>query len=204
MVNIRENIHEVYQQYQSETNTETAAALERRGIVGLSKYFSLILFQSYLDSNPPGLSRELVSFKNWLNRYPEIETIKEGLCVLDPHPLAPVPEFESKDLEFGMEEEVVVNRRRGAVVAKGTIIKVTLFDYSMMCSRARNFYHWQSELKDYITSAALNCQVLGSPSNFGRNPAQYRRLGYFLKHAGTSLLASSGSECHQRKGLGGY
>jgi hypothetical protein len=29
-------------------------------------------------------------------------------------------------LQFGLEEEVVVNRRNGAVIAKGTIIKVNV------------------------------------------------------------------------------
>lgn len=92
MINIRENIHDIYQRYQNEKDPETASLMHARGIVALQKYFDLILFQSYLDSNPPGISSELLSFTEWVRMHPEISTINETLQVLDPHPLSPVSE----------------------------------------------------------------------------------------------------------------
>jgi hypothetical protein len=92
-INLRDTIHEIYQRCQSLKNDEERIALLSRGVVALQRYFYLIIFQSYLECNPPCISKDLISFSNWVKLYPEFETIYESLKIVDPNSLAPVMIF---------------------------------------------------------------------------------------------------------------
>ncbi|KAJ3362183.1 hypothetical protein HDU91_003540, partial [Kappamyces sp. JEL0680] len=128
-INIRDVIEDCRQQYETETDAQTKEDVRTKGLLALERYFTTILFQSYLDQNPPVvIFSELVSFKDWLAQHPEFETIREELKSNTIEPLVPVNEMIPGD-GIAMTNEVidVVNRRRGAVVSQGTIVKFDLF-----------------------------------------------------------------------------
>ena len=128
-LNIRDLIEEHRQQYETETNAEVKENARKKGILALRRYFTLVLFQNYLDQNPPTSSvSDLITFKEWLKKHPEFVTIQEELNVKSIDPLVPVDEMEPGD-GIAMTNEVidVVNRRKGAVVSQGTIVKFDLF-----------------------------------------------------------------------------
>lgn len=122
--NMRDNINDIYVQFLSENDKEKKSVLERRGIIALTRYFTLIMFQSYLDQNPPGVSRELVAFGTWSNMHPEFDTIREEFKVISPHPLNPIT---GKHIEEGFEVEAFIQNRQGAVFGQGTILKYDVF-----------------------------------------------------------------------------
>jgi protein-tyrosine phosphatase len=135
LVNIRDIIEETRQASESETDPIQKDVYRKRGLVALDRYFMLILFQSYLDQNPPGLESELESFKSWTLKHPEFNTIREELLGADLDPLVPVDEMEPGD-GIALSNEVldVVNRRKGAVLSQGTIVKFDLFPGSQKMS----------------------------------------------------------------------
>jgi protein-tyrosine phosphatase len=128
LLNIRDNIEEYRQQKESETNLELKKEHYDKGILALDRYFQLILFQSYLDQNPPGIISDLISFKTWKANHPEFDTIRDELLNSETDPLVPVDELEPGD-GIALTNEVldVVNRRHGAVLSQGTILKFDLF-----------------------------------------------------------------------------
>ncbi|KAI8912645.1 inositol hexakisphosphate-domain-containing protein [Gorgonomyces haynaldii] len=134
-LNLRENIHDLYQQSEAEKNLEQQRELEAKGLVALEKYFFLILFQGYLQENPPNVpTGQLVTFKRWLSLHPEFETIREQIKTIS-HPLRPMAETKLGDgVATSFEVEDVVNRRRGGVLAQGTIIKYDVFPGAQVLS----------------------------------------------------------------------
>lgn len=76
-INIRDIIEECRQQSETETDPLQKAKYREKGLLALERYFWVILFQNYLDQNPPGVTfKNLVSFKEWLAKHPEFETIR--------------------------------------------------------------------------------------------------------------------------------
>lgn len=76
-INIREVIEECRQQSETEADPVMKAMFREKGLLALERYFSVILFQNYLDQNPPGVTfNQLTSFKEWLSRHPEFDTIR--------------------------------------------------------------------------------------------------------------------------------
>jgi protein-tyrosine phosphatase len=125
IVNIRDTIEEYRQMTEAEPNPSLKKKHYARGILALDRYFQLILFQSYLDQNPPELLSELITFKDWKASHPEFGTIREEFMSPSSDPLVPVDEMEPGD-GIALTNEVldVVNRRNGAVLSQGTILKV--------------------------------------------------------------------------------
>ena len=160
--NLRENIQDLYQQYMSATNLEIKNKTEARGFTALSKYYMLILFQSYLDQNPPGMSNELMSFKLWLSMHPEFETIREQLVTNTiPHPLSPI----SESIKIGdgvassLEVENVVNSRKGGVLARGTIIKYDVFPGAQMLSLSERIEGLHNFRRVNLTAVRMSIKV---------------------------------------------
>ncbi len=124
-LNMRTVIEDYRQQYETQTDPAIKEDIRKKGFVALSRYFNLILFQNYLDNNPPGELLNLCSFKNWLNNYPELETIKEELNSTTIDPLIDLDQLEPCN-SIAFDEEVfnVVKKRRGSVLSQMTILKV--------------------------------------------------------------------------------
>ena len=96
-----------------------------RGLTHLKRYFILIVFQSFLDQNDPDSTQRTKKFSAWYAKHPEFDSIRQeinGLLALTP------VEYLIPGDGIALNNEVldVVNGRRGAVVAQGTIIKVYL------------------------------------------------------------------------------
>jgi hypothetical protein len=128
-INVRDVIEDFRQQYETETEPVSKEKYRMKGLLALERYFSIILFQNYLDQNPPmGTFSDLVSFQDWLEQHPEFETIREELNSKTIEPLVPVNEMMPGD-GIALTNEVidVVHRRKGAVVSQGTIVKFDLF-----------------------------------------------------------------------------
>ncbi|KAH6570550.1 hypothetical protein BASA60_007657 [Batrachochytrium salamandrivorans] len=127
-INLRDVIEESRQVAEAEMDGIQKAALFVRGVLHLRRYFTLILFQSYLDSNEPGVEMMLATFQDWLQKHPEFSTISEELETNGVDLLTPVEEIAPGDgIALSSEVVDVVNRRDGGVLAQGTIIKYDLF-----------------------------------------------------------------------------
>jgi hypoxanthine phosphoribosyltransferase len=181
LVNIRDTIEESRHYSETEPDPLQKDHYRKKGIVALDRYFTLILFQSYLDQNPPGLESELISFKSWISQHPEFDTIREEMLGEEMDPLVPVDEMEPGDgIALSNEVVDVVNRRRGAVLSQGTIVKFDLFPGAQKMS-----------LKDRIDGAhnfrsIPICEIL----NF---PAMEANSGIGLTHvAGVGMPTKEG------------
>ncbi|KAJ8323879.1 hypothetical protein O5D80_007110 [Batrachochytrium dendrobatidis] len=127
-VNLREIIEISRQAVESETDQVEKAVVLTRAILHLKRYFMLILFQSYLQNNEPGVESMLVTFQEWLQKHPEFATICEELESGGLDALTPVEELAPGDgIALTSEVVDVVNRRDGGVLAQGTIIKYDMF-----------------------------------------------------------------------------
>ncbi|KAI8898833.1 inositol hexakisphosphate-domain-containing protein [Globomyces pollinis-pini] len=127
-INLRDIIEERRQAYETERNKTLKEEHKKKGIVALDRYFTLILFQNYLDQNAPGMGSDLISFKQWVTNHPEFETIREELLSDSVELIVPVAELEPGDgIALTTEVIDVVHRRKGAVLSQGTIIKFDLF-----------------------------------------------------------------------------
>ncbi|KAJ1570068.1 hypothetical protein HK096_003163 [Nowakowskiella sp. JEL0078] len=102
----------------------------KRGLLQLKRYFMLIAFQSYLDSNPPKNIElgSLESFKSWMKKYPEFNTMLQEFEIAGLEALTPVEKMTPGD-GIALTSEVldVVNSRNGSVLAKQTILKYDMF-----------------------------------------------------------------------------
>ena len=129
IINIRDSIEYFRQKRDKEPKGSRHDYYHHRGTVSLERYFNLILFQNYLTHNEDALNPNRISFKEWVAQHPEFATIKEESLFNDNFdPLVPVSELEPGD-GIALSDEVLdaVNRRRGAVLSQGTIIKVFNF-----------------------------------------------------------------------------
>ena len=129
IINIRDSIEFFRQKRDKEPAGQRRDYYHARGVVSLERYFNLILFQNYLNNNEYSLGNDMISFKSWILQHPEFETIKEeSLFNENFDPLVPVSELEPGD-GIALTDEVLdaVNRRRGAVLSQGTIIKYDVF-----------------------------------------------------------------------------
>jgi protein-tyrosine phosphatase len=112
MMNLRDKIKELYG-YRSEESME-------HGSILLTKYFYLILFQSFLDQGLIGKT----SFQNWIKSHPEFETIREQ-SMSSVNPLCPI-EIPGESVLI-CQVQSVVNGREGSVLGPGMIIKSDYF-----------------------------------------------------------------------------
>ena len=76
-INMRDTIEEYRQQSETEEDSVLISNYREKGLLALERYFWIILFQNYLDQNSPSLTfNNLLTFKEWLARHPEFETIR--------------------------------------------------------------------------------------------------------------------------------
>ena len=138
--NLRDSIEECRQLAEaasSDGEKQQRRKYIKRGLLHLNRYFTLILFQNYLDQNEPGVERRLVTFTDWLHQHPEFSTIRDELETDSISPLVPVQELEPGDgIALSSEVLDVVNKRNGAVLAQGTIIKYDVFPGAQKLSLA--------------------------------------------------------------------
>ncbi|KAI8829287.1 inositol hexakisphosphate-domain-containing protein [Chytriomyces cf. hyalinus JEL632] len=101
----------------------------RKGLACLRRYFALLAFAAYLDSQPNNSAgHELTSFKSWMNQHKEFDTMLEEMEHCGFKSLVPVEHLSPGD-GIALTNEVlsVVDARQGAVLAKHTILKVDVF-----------------------------------------------------------------------------
>ena len=124
-INLRDTIEQSRQAAESETDESQKKRFIKRGLLQLKRYFMLIVIQSYLDQNSADTGERTMSFSTWYHKHPELQTIQEELEEENILSLTPVDILAPGD-GVALTNEVldVVNRRHGAVVAQGTIIKV--------------------------------------------------------------------------------
>ncbi|KAI8918923.1 inositol hexakisphosphate-domain-containing protein [Entophlyctis helioformis] len=117
-------------------NKSPKRAFIKRGLLHLKRYYTLILFQNYLDQNEPSvLAHQLMTFTQWLAMYPEFATIREEIeppssasGALSIQPLIPVEQLAPGDgIALSSEVLDVMRRRNGAVLGQGSMIKYDLF-----------------------------------------------------------------------------
>ncbi|KAI9006470.1 inositol hexakisphosphate-domain-containing protein [Hyaloraphidium curvatum] len=108
---------------------ENRAALVKRGLKALERYFLLICFQNFLDAFTPAqiqASRATDrprTFRSWVHEHAEFATLRTDLLSGDLDSLAPL--MPSADTE--VSEAAAVASRCGAVLCAGTILKPDFF-----------------------------------------------------------------------------
>ncbi|PKU85850.1 hypothetical protein MA16_Dca023660 [Dendrobium catenatum] len=133
-----QNIRQAVLQYRKVFNQQHAEPRVRkmalhRGAEYLERYFRLIAFAAYLGSEAfdgfCGQGETKITFKAWLHRRPEIQTMKWSIR-LRPGRFFTVPE-EGRVLHESQHGDVVmdaiVKSRSGSVLGKGSILKKYVF-----------------------------------------------------------------------------
>ncbi|TPX51665.1 hypothetical protein SeMB42_g01840 [Synchytrium endobioticum] len=164
-MNIRDSIEECRLQAENESDKDLKKRAVRRGLLNLKRYFILILFQCYLDENRlDRITEWRESFKLWMERHPEFDTIKEELENTDIQALVPVEKLAPGDgVALTTEVLNVVNSRNGQVLAQNTIMKHDLFPGCQKLSlseRIEGAPNFRS-----VSMATLRASVLGSPAS---------------------------------------
>lgn len=133
-INLRETIEESRRAAEAEVDETQRKRFIKRGILQLKRYFMLILFQNFLDQNPAEVGDRMThSFSTWYHKHPEFQSIREELEEENLIPLTPVDYLAPGDgVALTTEVLDVVNRRHGAVLAQGTIVK---YDYFPGCQK---------------------------------------------------------------------
>ncbi|KAJ3280819.1 hypothetical protein HK104_000390 [Borealophlyctis nickersoniae] len=194
LLNIRDAIETMRLQAENETDERIKAATVAKGLLHLKRYFYLIAFQSYLDQHEPGLGGELETFKNWLERHPEFGTVAQEMTRdsgIDA--LVPVEHLSPGDgIALTTEVSEVVNRRNGAVLAQGTILKVGTIRLSASMAwylGPHGFYLPQHDLFPGAQKLTLPERIEGAP-NYRRIPLSLIRASV-TEHPFTPLSAGA-------------
>ncbi|KAJ3117238.1 hypothetical protein HDU96_007497 [Phlyctochytrium bullatum] len=127
-VNIRDAIEYWRGVAEAEQDEVAKARAVKKGMLCLRRYFALIAFSGYLDDNPPNDCSTLETFKSWMGRRKEFETMLEELENSGLKGLIPVEQLSPGDgIALSSEVLDVVTGRNGSVLAKQTILKADVF-----------------------------------------------------------------------------
>ncbi|KAI9144841.1 inositol hexakisphosphate-domain-containing protein [Paraphysoderma sedebokerense] len=127
-LNIRDSIEDYRLKSENESDEVNKKKWIRKGLLSLERYFGLIVFQAYLDEITPATIHTTEPFKSWIQRHPEILTIKAEFARNEEKSLIPVERQTAGDgVALTSEVTQVVNQRAGAVLATQTILKHDAF-----------------------------------------------------------------------------
>lgn len=133
-----QNIRQAVLQYTKVINQQNLEPRVRRvalnrGAEYLERYLKLIAFSAYLGSEAfdgfCGQGETKISFKNWLQQRPEIQTMKWSIR-LRPGRFFTVPDEHKatcQPLQSDVTMEAIVKARNGSVLGKGSILKMYFF-----------------------------------------------------------------------------
>ncbi|ORX60585.1 hypothetical protein DM01DRAFT_1332719 [Hesseltinella vesiculosa] len=141
-INLRDVVEKVRIQAETETDDVERRRKIKRGMVALERYYVLICFQVYLDTTPPDLLHETMSFRQWMKQHLELATIlKELQTASDMSAIVPVEKDEQALSMYDVQDQgqqgdglaltsevlQVLQARHGQVLAKHTILKHDAF-----------------------------------------------------------------------------
>ncbi|XP_058077437.1 uncharacterized protein LOC131225856 isoform X1 [Magnolia sinica] len=188
-----QNIRQAVLQYRKVFNQQHVEPRVRRlalnrGAEYLERYFRLIAFAAYLGSEAfdgfCGQGESKITFKTWLNRRPEVQSMKWSIR-LRPGRFFTVPEelraaHESPHGDAVMD--ALVKTRNGSVLGKGSILKMYFFPGQRTSSNIQihgaphvykvDGYPVYSMATPTITGAKEMLAYLGAHSTAGGNFAQ--------------------------------
>ncbi|KAE9405167.1 hypothetical protein BT96DRAFT_916343 [Gymnopus androsaceus JB14] len=126
--NLRDSIEESRVQAEQATDEKQKRAHAQKALQNLRRYFELIVFQAYLQSNQPNTMQALESIETFVKNRPVIKTFERELMAEGMNALKPL---QRADLVEGMahpdEVKQVVMNRSGSVLSASTIIKSDFF-----------------------------------------------------------------------------
>lgn len=102
-----------------------------RGAEYLERYFKLIAFSAYLGSEAfdgfCGQGETKISFKTWLHRRPEIQTMKWSIRLRPGRFFTDEPKLLYESQHGDVVMEAIIKARHGSVLGKGSILKKYFF-----------------------------------------------------------------------------
>ena len=122
--NLRSAIEHWRVQVDNEVDDHRRGKLLRKGLACLKRYFVLIAFQAYLNAFSPDSFQEIQSFREWMDKHMEFQTILGDMEKMGERALLPVAELKPGDgVALTTEVSSVVASRKGAVLAQSMILK---------------------------------------------------------------------------------
>ncbi|KAL1914564.1 uncharacterized protein VTP21DRAFT_8189 [Calcarisporiella thermophila] len=127
-LNLRDTIETFRVQAENASDPAQKKQAIKRGVASLERYFLLVAFAAYLDETPADTVTDLESFSGWMDRHQELSTLLNELQRSGLDALVPVEKIAPGDgVALSSEVIEVVQERRGAVLAQGTILKHDAF-----------------------------------------------------------------------------
>ena len=126
VTNIRDAIEDARQHAERAEGAERTRHIHS-GVQALRRYFSLLLFQAYLDSVRPDTVLTQ-SFEQFVRRQPVLGTIARDLEKAEMATITPLRKIDAGDgMALSDEVQDVVQNRRGSILSAYTILKSDFF-----------------------------------------------------------------------------
>ncbi|KAI0925517.1 hypothetical protein AcV5_008233 [Taiwanofungus camphoratus] len=128
VLNLRDSIEESRSRAEQATDDRQRRQYAHKGIQNLRRYFSLIIFQAYLQSIEPDTMQSFETFESFVENRPVIKTFEKELVTNDVNALKPLERVEVAD-GVALPDEVrkVVANRSGSILSASTILKSDFF-----------------------------------------------------------------------------
>ncbi|KIJ51469.1 hypothetical protein M422DRAFT_157971 [Sphaerobolus stellatus SS14] len=126
--NLRESIEEAAIRAEEASDEQQRNRYIERGIHNLQRYFKLVLFQAYLDANPPDTLRDLETFETFVRNRPVFQTFEQEMLSDGIHALKPLEHVQlTQGIALSDEVKNVVANRSGNVLSASTMLKSDFF-----------------------------------------------------------------------------
>eukprot|EP00158_Paraphelidium_tribonemae_P007900 Partr_v1_DN28391_c0_g1_i1_m78600 putative phosphatase domain containing, paladin 1 len=119
-INLRECINDYKMKADTAQSKQQTTDYVVKGIGALCRYYSIIAFQAYLESQPPG--KPTCTFKDWFASHAELVHMLKDL---NPNSIVPLSTESDEILK-------IISNRRGGVLAQNMILK---FDHFPGCQK---------------------------------------------------------------------
>lgn len=130
VMNLRDSIEESRIAAEEIEDPENPLRKQRiaSGCQALRRYFSLLVFQAYLNATRPDTFQSMQTFETFVRRQPVLQTIGKELDKVDISLITPLHRMEAAD-GMALDDEVneVVANRDGAILTAYTMLKSDFF-----------------------------------------------------------------------------
>ncbi|KAF8525934.1 inositol hexakisphosphate-domain-containing protein [Hysterangium stoloniferum] len=128
--NLRDSIEDAASQAEDAPDDQHRRHHIERGIHNLQRYFQLVVFQAYLNANPPDTLRNLETFESFVKARPVFQTFQQEIHSDGIHALKPLEHVElAQGIALSDEVKQVVANRAGTVLSASTILKSDFFSH---------------------------------------------------------------------------
>ncbi|KAJ7757743.1 inositol hexakisphosphate-domain-containing protein [Mycena maculata] len=128
VLNVRDDIEEERTRADQATDDKEKRKHAQKGLQMLHRYFTLIVFQAYLQSTEPDTKQSFESIEMFVGNQPVIKTFEKELFADGLNALKPLERADVTDgVAYPDEVNQVVMNRSGSILSASTILKNDMF-----------------------------------------------------------------------------